>query len=147
MAYITQTQLEDRIILKELVDWTFSTGTTIDTDKLNTAIADSDGIIDRELSGLYIVPVTPIPEWLITIAYKITKYHLMSRVYPEAEMLEKVAYINYQEALKILKDIGSGKIQVTGLTAITTSDTAVGIAVSEFEDDAERVFNRYEGNL
>ena len=109
MAYLTQEDIEalrgEPIVTQILMD---STGSP-SPDRLQSAIDEASSTIDRNLRGRYTVPFTSLPGELLGIAHDLTWYALRRFSGNTPEDDEK----RYQNALKSLRDISSGAVQLS----------------------------------
>ena len=76
MPYATQTDMETRFGVDELIQRTSRTGAAIDTDVLGRALADADAEIDSYLASRYALPLPSTPAVLVRLACDITRYQL-----------------------------------------------------------------------
>jgi phage gp36-like protein len=101
----------------------------INTTVVDQAITDASAEIDGYISSAYDLPLTETPALLNLYACDIARYRLFGDGAFEA-VIER-----YNIALKYLRDIASGKVQ---LIPTTTEDDAENGA--EFENGRESVF-------
>lgn len=102
MSYCTEDDLIIRFGEDELIDATGRGATTdIESDPLEGAISDSDGVIERHLRGRYKLPIEGNDE-LVLIACDLTRYYLWGISAPE-HVKER-----YEAALKALRDLARG---------------------------------------
>ena len=130
MTYATLDQLKDRYSEAMLVNLTdravVATG-TIDGGVVNRALADTDEVINGFLAARYQLPLVAVPGLVADIAMQIAiwKLHLTE---PDAKIAK-----DYDGALKMLRDIGTGviKLQAAGVEAETSG--AEGVVASDRE--------------
>ncbi|MGH6879283.1 gp436 family protein [Hypericibacter sp.] len=110
MTYAVKQDLIDRFGLVELVQLTDRTNvpqTTVDDTVVGRALADADQTIDGYLqsAGLQL-PLAPVPALLVRLACDIARYFL------HKDGPTDVVRKNYEDALKMLRDIANGTIQL-----------------------------------
>lgn len=133
MPYCTKQNLIDRFGETELMQRTDRTGTgVIDDAVLAQAIADADAEINGYLTA-YLLPLATVPANFVRIACDITRYYLYDDAVTEA------VKAHYDNAVKYLSQIASGKISVAPDTSGTVTVTAS--AEVEFQSSAS-VFGR-----
>lgn len=136
MAYCTQSDIEKLIPTQELAELTTESGSTPDDVVVTEAIAKADAEIDAYCGVRYTVPFTTVPAIVESISVDMALYHLYSRrsIAPEARR------IKYEDAIKFLKDISTGKATLGG------SEAEAGSAsqdVTEISSET-RIFTRSE---
>ncbi len=85
-------------------------------DIVTRAIADADNLIDSYVSGLYTVP-NPAPPLLTALSVDIAVYRIVSRRGDAPEEFRK----RYEDALKRLQEIASGKAVLPGAARIESA--------------------------
>ena len=113
MAYCTLDQLQTRFGETLLIDLSHREGerpVAPDAALFERVIADADALIDGYLKGRYQLPIAAVPPILTDLSQAIAIYKAHSSV--AAEKIRK----DYEDALKTLKDIGSGaaRLDVAG---------------------------------
>ena len=124
MPYATQTDMETRFGVDELIQRTSRTGAAIDTDVLGRALADADAEIDSYLASRYALPLPSTPAVLVRLACDITRYQLFGDKVPDSVRQR------YEDAVGVLKRLSAGSVQLAGLTpapAVGGSGNAVAV--------------------
>jgi phage gp36-like protein len=123
MAYATEANLQSRFGTQEIADLLDrDNNSTADTNALSSAQEDTDAIIDGYISGRYDTPLDPVPNVIVNIAANIVRYTLWGNNAPE-EVRKR-----YEDSIKTLKDIQSGKFSLPADT--TASESTGGIIYS-----------------
>ena len=105
MTYATQAHLEAAFGADEIRQLTDRDGDgEPDADFIGSAISRTEGVIDGYLMGRYALPLAVIPGVLVAYACDIARYLLYENAAPE--------YVrqNYDDALRWLRDVASGKV-------------------------------------
>lgn len=134
MTYATQTQLTQRFgaaMLVNLTDRAEVASGMIDADVIDRALADTDAMIDGYLAPRYILPLAEVPPLLADVAMQIAIYKLHV-----TEPDPKIAK-DYDTALKMLRDIGSGVVRLSAAGVEPAGANANGVVVT----DRARPFN------
>lgn len=109
MAYCTLDELKDRYSERMLVSLSdrgdVATG-TVDADLIDRAIADADALIDGYLKVRYALPLATLPRLVKDLSLRISIY------YAHAHVAADKIKTDYEEALKTLKQISQGLIQL-----------------------------------
>jgi phage gp36-like protein len=138
MTYCTQQDLITRYGQDELIQLTDKQNLgQLDTDVINSAIADADSIINGYLGSRFSLPITPIPRSLVRIGCELSRYYLYENLAPD-EVNDR-----YKQAIQMLKDIAAGKMSI-GISAEGTKPTSENTA--QFETGGH-VFGRNNGGL
>ena len=104
MSYCTEQDLITRYGEDELIQLTDKQNVgQLDTDVINSAIADADSLIDGYLGSRYQLPVNPVPRSLVRIACEICRYYLYETLATD-EVKDR-----YNEAVRALKASSKGK--------------------------------------
>jgi phage gp36-like protein len=139
MAYCTLAQLTDRYGLSLLIDVSHRDGARPaepDAALFARVIADADALIDSYLKGRYQLPIAgAVPPVLTDLSQTIALYKAHSSV--AGDKIRK----DYEDALKTLKDIGSGAARLDVAGAEPAASGASGARIT----DRERPFT--EKNL
>ena len=107
MTYCTEQDLITRYGEDELIQLTDKQNVgQLDTDVINSAIADADSLIDGYLGSRYNLPITPLPRSLVRIACEISRYYLYENLATD-EVKDR-----YSEAVKTLKAISKGEMSI-----------------------------------
>lgn len=120
MPYVVRADLDQRFGASEidqLLDR--NNDATEDSGALDTAIADTDALIDGYLAALYTLPVVLIPALLKAIACDIVRFKLWDDNAP-TEVRKR-----YEDALKQLKDIANGLIKLPIDAVTSTNETGI----------------------
>lgn len=135
MSYAVKQDMIDRFAERELIqltDRTAGEGVAINDTVLGRALADTDAEIDGYLMGRYTLPLNNVPKMLVSVACDIARYRLYDdRV---TEQVQK----RYDDAVKLLRMIGEGKISIGPNSAQDPTPSTAG-AQSHGDD---RVFDR-----
>jgi len=108
MAYCTQVEIIKRFPREtiEQITQDDQVKNSVDTDRLNAAIFDSDALINSKLCSRYEVPLSPVPPEILRVAIDITVYYLyrarFGNVMPEE--IKKA----YEESLVYLESVKDG---------------------------------------
>lgn len=116
----------------------YQAATVTALDRIIKAVADAGELIDGYVSGRYQVPLTVVPSLIKTLAVDLAVYKLYMRRKKKSvpDMVQK----QYDNALKLLRDIQSGKV-VIGATASGATVAGVTASVATFTGSA-RVSSR-----
>jgi phage gp36-like protein len=115
MAYTSQEEIEKAVGAGRLLTLTDrDNGGTADPNVIKAAIAFADTRIDAFAGNFYITPFDPVPEMIASIALDLAVYYLYKDNAESNEGRYKVVKDGYDEAMKLLKDIGVGRLQVVG---------------------------------
>jgi phage gp36-like protein len=133
MSYANQTDLTRRYGLAMLVAATDRGAVPMgvpDADAVASALAAADGVIDAYLGGRYALPLSSVPDQIVTVAMEIAIYKL--HAYDCPPKLKD----DHDAALRMLRDIADGrvKLNLAGVEAAGTGDTGARIT------DRERPF-------
>lgn len=124
MAYSTTTDMLTRVTVQTLVQLTDQGGTgNVDETIVQSAIADSDSMINAMIAPVYQVPLTTVPlvirEMSLTMA--VYRLHLFRSVDPGVWKGE------HDRALDFLRSVADGKAKLEGVAAKPpTSDSLSG---------------------
>lgn len=133
MPYCTQQDLVTRYGEDELIQLTDKQKVgQLDTDVINSAIADADSLIDSYLGSRYGLPVNPVPRSLLRIACEITRYYLYE------DMSTDEVKDRYEKAEKSLKAISKGEMSI----GISTQGEKPSSQNTVQIDTGGNVFNR-----
>ena len=139
-TYASQQDLVDRFGQDELIRLTNPDdlqATTIDTARLDRAIADAEASVDGYLAGPYDTPLDPVPRVVTKITCDLARFELYDEHAPEQITARK------EDALKFLRSVARGDV--------TLGSSASGEQV-ERDDQANiesggRVFGRDGGGF
>jgi len=87
------------------------TARRLDEAKLGAALAASEELILGYVRARYPAPISPAPEMLKSIAVDIAFYKLRMKTGDQSGVTEEVRR-RYDDALKLLRDIQSGKLAI-----------------------------------
>jgi phage gp36-like protein len=121
MAYVTEADLVLRYGQDELVQLTNRAGgSTIDSAVLAAAIADAEAEVDGYLASRYAVPVTVQAALLRSIAATVVRYRLHGKSAGETVRRD------YEDALRWLRDVSTGKVVLVGAASPSASEGTNG---------------------
>ena len=130
MTYATQTQLTERFGAAMLVNLTdraaIATG-VIDVAVIARALADTDAMIDGYLAARYTLPLAEVPPLVADLAMQIAIYKLHVNE-PDPKISK-----DYDNALKMLRDIGAGAVRISAAGIEPAGATANGVVVTDRE--------------
>ena len=130
--YITLDDLKDLLSEEELIQLSDDNNTgAVDEEIVNRAIEDASSEIDAYLTAKMDVPLSYVPQIIKKLCVDIAVYNLFSRRLQD-EMSENIR-IRYQDAIKLLKMIAEGKLEITG---------GVGVKAKGYVKKGGRVFSR-----
>ncbi|MDD5212411.1 MAG: DUF1320 domain-containing protein [Sulfuricurvum sp.] len=135
MPYCSLIDITSTITADEVLQLTDDIGTgSIDTAKVDEAIAKSDGLINAFIGGDIL---DPVPELIRQISVELSIYHLFKRRFASnmPDSIEK----EYSHAMDLLKQIQSGKLSI-GSTA--TEQTAPSRHYKTNKTSADRLFGK-----
>ena len=134
-TYAAQADIENRYGSNLLLTIADPDGTgAINTGLVTLALADASEFIDSHLQERYQLPLQTIPTMLIVLAVDIAVYRIA--VLPTEEQRKR-----YEDALKLLKSIAEGKLQLGAAPPPQTEgQTAVSLG-------PPRRFGRCKGRL
>lgn len=128
MSYTSLQQLTDRYgekTLVQLTDRATPPAGEVDTAVVDRALADTDALIDGYLAGRYLLPLAQTPPLLSDLAQTIAIYKLHARTAPE-----KIAE-DYQQALKVLRDLAAGVVRLNVAGIEPASSGASGVRTTD----------------
>ncbi len=109
--YITIDDLKKAVDEDVLIRWTDDDDTgVINTDILNDMIAAAEDEVNGYISKRYPVPLEMVPNIIKRLTKDIAVYNTASR----KELLEEEGTLRtrYRDAVRMLRDIGSGKVDI-----------------------------------
>jgi len=130
MSYAVQADIDNRYGGELLLTIADRDGDgVVDADAVALALSDADQLVDAHLVERYQLPLATVPDLLVAIAVDVAVYKLASL--PTEEQRKR-----YDDALKLLKSIATGVLQL-GLPTppATTGQQAVFVG-------PERMFGR-----
>ena len=123
MTYATQQDLIDRFGPEELSQLTDrGSGTVIDASVVNRALADADAEIDGYLATRYALPLSSVPGILQLVACNIARYRMLG------ESTTDEARNRYADAVRWLKGLATGTVQLPGAAGLTPAVGSVAVA-------------------
>jgi phage gp36-like protein len=109
MPYATQADLVARFGTEELVQLTDRTGAdTVEAGVVDAALADAAAKIHGYLAARYALPVSPAPDLLRSMQADVARYLL------HGDRATELVRKNYEDALKLLRDLSEGKAVLAG---------------------------------
>jgi phage gp36-like protein len=135
MAYCAKADIVGEISEEILIQLTDDAGTgTVDDAVVTQKIADADSEIDSYCGGRYTVPMSPVPARVHQLSVDIAVYNLYAR---RAGTLPDERKTRYQDAIRFLRDVSTGKASILGVDApAETSDSGPQVS------SQERIFTR-----
>jgi phage gp36-like protein len=142
VAYSTRTDLEEKTSKQEVVKLAAITGTQQgignDTDAVNKAIADADGVIDgfieKQYSLALVKATSPVPPLLVQISASLALYNLRQKKPGDPER-----FIRFRDdAMALLKKIGAGDMSL----GVTSEDVGGESSIQITHEKTDRVFTR-----
>ena len=132
MSYTTFTNLKKVLPENTLVQLTDDEDIgTVDSGRVDEAIAQADGVIDVYIGGRYSVPLATVPAVIRQCSDYIAVYVLYKR---RVEEIPETRRTSYKDAIRTLEQIRDGKMPLP-VVAEATSNFAFGAVVSgHFED-------------
>ena len=123
MTYVTDAALAAQTYATEIEQLLDRNGDgTSDSGVLTLAMTTADAMIDGYLSGIYDVPLSPVPPLITQIGCDIIRYLLWSTTPPDE------ARKRYDDAMSRLLDINKGTLTLVGSTGAVV-DTAQPLAI------------------
>lgn len=104
MTYATQSDMVARFGLTELVQLTDDADTGEIGARLAVALSDANQVINGYASGIYALPLSPVPDLVTRWACDIARYFLHRDAVPE------LVAQNYKDAKAGLKDVAKGDL-------------------------------------
>lgn len=117
--YCSQSDLEDRIdpqLLRALTD--DDDDGLADTSLVNAAITDADALIDTYLRARYTVPLSPVPDAVLSISASVAIYFLLMR---RREIVPAEHQKRYEAAIELLDQLARGEIALGAAQSSTSS--------------------------
>lgn len=99
---------------------------SVDTLKVDQAIASAGSLIDAHLGRRYLVPLDPVPEMVKDLAVDIAAYKIAGRRSDAPEEWRT----KYTDAVKLLEKISGGQAVVPGAAAAPSGSGANSVAIS-----------------
>ena len=118
MSYVVRADLVKRWGADWLPQKVASDGTVSeDADRINTALADASALVDTYLEARYKLPLDKTPTFLKSLTCDIARFRCSSDVLESSSPAKQ----SYDVALKNLKSIKEGSLDLVGLTPIDPS--------------------------
>jgi phage gp36-like protein len=104
---------------------------TINMDRLNAAMQQANSEIEGYIGARYTLPLQTVPPFLESIACDMTRYHASTGAMSENSPIK----VRYDAAIKTLKEISKGTIQIGGsptgeAAPVQSSNHAIVMAAS-----------------
>lgn len=116
MAYLTDAEFQKRL-KPDLIN---RSDLTQRGDAIDAASSMIDGYLE---AGGYAVPVTSPPDLLLKYCADIARYEIANYIGLTGQMpRESVYYIDYENALKWLRDVQKGRLTIPGLAPEGAAD-------------------------
>ena len=128
MPYCTLAQLIERYgqtTLIQLTDRGEEPTDAIVESVVDRAIADADATIDGYLKRRYALPLAAVPPLLTDLSLKVSIYNL------HAHVAEEKIRKDYEDALRMLREIGEGKVQLDVAGAEPAASGSEGVRTNE----------------
>ena len=139
MPYCTKDDLLKKRSQDELIQLTDDEGTGFIVDSIIMKnISEADGEIDSYCKKKYNLPFNPVPEIINKLSVDIAIYNLYSR---RQDLTNEVVIKRYDDAIKFLKDIARGLVEISAESPPAAASGQVG----EFTAN-ERIFKRDKMN-
>lgn len=130
MTYASQANLTDRFgeaMLVALTDRGAVASGLVDAAVIARALTDTDAMIDGFLATRYVLPLSEVPPLLVDLALQISIYKLHIND-PDAKIGK-----DYDNALKMLRDIGAGAVRIQAAGIEPASSNAQGVQIVDRE--------------
>ena len=130
MTYATLANLTDRFgeaMLVALTDRGAVASGLVDAAVIARALTDTDAMIDGYLATRYVLPLSEVPPLLVDLALQISIYKLHINE-PDAKISK-----DYDTALKMLRDIGTGAVRIQAAGIEPASSNAQGVQIVDRE--------------
>lgn len=136
MAYCTQADLVERYGAVELAQLTDQTaGAGIDAGQVTKACDEAASLIDAYVSARYVVPLSPVPSIVKTLACTIARRLLWKERALDGSGVVKA----YDDALIQIKDVAKGVARLPDSTGVEPADSGGVVCVKTsdqiFTDD------------
>ncbi len=137
MAYSTLDNIKKLLPETAIIQLTDDENTgSVNTPRVNEAIAQADAEIESYCGGKYNLPFSPVPDIIRKCSVDIAIYNLYSR---KVETIPETRAERYKNAIRQLGDIAKGIITVGALESNVVSNDS-GILATTTNDD--RVFTK-----
>jgi phage gp36-like protein len=130
VTYATQAKLTERFgeaMLVALTDRGAVATGLVDASVIARALTDTDAMIDGYLATRYILPLSEVPPNVTDLALQIAIYKL--HINTPDDKISK----DYDTALKMLRDFGTGTIRIQAAGIEPASNNAQGVQVTDRE--------------
>jgi phage gp36-like protein len=132
MPYSTVTDIKKLLPEELLIQLTDDENTeTVNSSRVNEAIAQADAEIDSYCGIKYSVPFTTVPDIVKKISVDITIYNLYSR---RVEVIPETRADRYKNAIRQLEGISKGLISI-GEDPAPAAPTQGGVETNKTNDD------------
>ncbi|OGP61826.1 MAG: hypothetical protein A2V67_04870 [Deltaproteobacteria bacterium RBG_13_61_14] len=136
-SYIDKSDLDLALSRAELTGLTDDEGAGIPNDEvIARAIADAEALVESYAGKRYAVPLSSATAMVKRLCVVIARFNLCDR---RRNMPESVRE-TYQDAIKLLQDVSTGKAKLDGLSEAESASgkvTSAGVV-----DGGERIFDR-----
>lgn len=126
MTYATRTDLEERYGADELTQ----RESVLPAGAVARALSDADAEVNSYVAGAYTVPLNPVPTNIVRIAAAVARYRLLGDAATEQ------ARQDYEDAIRFLRDIQSGRATLMDAAPIAGNTPAATISVTNRRDKA-----------
>lgn len=120
MTYATRTDLEERYGADELTQ----RESVLPAGAVVRALSDADAEVNSYVAGAYALPLNPVPTNIVRIAAAVARYRLLGDAATEQ------ARQDYEDAIRFLRDIQSGRATLMDAAPIAGNTPAATIAVT-----------------
>lgn len=130
MSYASQTDLTTRYGEAMLIAATDRGAVPLgvpDADAVGRALAAADGVIDAYLGGRYALPLSSVPDQVVTLACEIAIYKL--HPYDAAPKLKE----DHDAAMRMLRDIADGRVRLNAAGIETPGTGGTGARMTDRE--------------
>lgn len=136
MAYCVQSDLERKISLAELVQFTDdSHAGTVDVTAISAAIDEADTLINSYVGKVKMTPLSPVPGLIKHLSVTLAIWNLFTR----RSVVDPVRQKAYDDAVKTLQAIAQGTVTLGVEEATVLPETTEGGPASS-TSVADRVF-------
>lgn len=142
MSYSDRTDLEEKTSKQEVIKLAAITGRQAgignDSEAVDKAIADADGVIDgfieKQYSLTLVKATSPVPPLLVQISASLALYNLRQKKPGNEERYQRF----HDDAMALLKKISSGDISL----GVTSSEVGGESSIQITHQKTDRVFTR-----
>jgi len=140
MAYSTQSDISPaKLSTEQLKQLTSEDGLSIVASVVTQAIEEADAEIDSYAGRRYVVPMLPVPAKVKQLSVAIAVFKLFEkRASTFAGEIPNAYRAMYDDAMRFLRDVASGKANIEGATPLSQTHSPHG---GSFHSN-ERVFTK-----